>query len=192
MLKNIAVFCGASKGKGDKYLKASEELGCKLGRAGLNMIYGGAKVGTMGAVASGATANGSEVTGVFPVGFEGHCVQEFDIKDLVADDLHELIYTEDFFSRVSKMMELSDACIVCPGGIGTLHEFLSYTLYTQLRFHDKPVFVYNLNGYYDNIEAMLDKVVEEEFMKPADRKHVTFCSSADDLIKAILSFKDDE
>ena len=188
MLKNIAVFCGASNGRGDKYLKASYELGCKLGRAGLNMVYGGAKVGTMGAVASGALENDSEVTGVFPKGFEGHCVHAFELKDLIADDLHELIYTEGFFDRVSKMMELSDACIVCPGGIGTLHELLSYTLYTQLRYQNKPVFVYNLDGYYDDLKAMLDKVVEEEFMTARDRTHVTFCSSADELIEALLSY----
>ncbi|MFT9424315.1 MAG: TIGR00730 family Rossman fold protein [Acetobacter syzygii] len=160
-MRRICVFCGSSAGRGSAYLHAAEQLGLLMAQRGIGLVYGGASVGLMGAVANAVLAGGGQVTGVIPQALVEREVAHHGLEDLrVVGSMHE---------RKALMADLSDAFIALPGGIGTLEELFEVWTWTQLGNHAKPCGVLNVNGFYSSLGMFLDHVVAEGFLKPVHR-----------------------
>ena len=143
------------------YLDAARALGVALAQRGVRLVYGGARVGVMGALADAVLGAGGAVTGVIP--------KALAVKEVAHDGLPELIVTESMHARKTIMAERSDACIALPGGIGTLEELFEAWTWTQLGFHRKPCGLLNVAGYFDALIQFLDHSVAEEYLKPVHR-----------------------
>lgn len=148
---NITVYCGSNFGDNAHFEEAAHDLGAWIARAGHTLVYGGSSVGLMGAVSRAAIEGGAPVIGVEP---------EFFIEAGVAQhDLTELIVVETMGERKSKMIELGDAFVAFPGGTGTLEEIAEVMSMVSLRQLDAPCILYNLNGYYDSLKALLNEMI---------------------------------
>jgi uncharacterized protein (TIGR00730 family) len=160
----ICVFCGSNPGREPAYVEQAEALGRLLAREGLTVVYGGAGVGTMGALAHAALDEGGKVVGVIP----GHLVE----VEAAPDNLHELHRVTTMHERKALMAELSDGFIALPGGLGTLEEFAEITTWSQLGLHGKPTGLLNSRGFYDHLLAFLEHAVRERFLRPEHRELV--------------------
>lgn len=148
---NITVYLGASEGNDPKLKKAVQELGTWIGKSGNALVYGGSKSGLMGAIADSVLRAGGRVTGVEP--------QFFIESEVQHDGLTELIVTKDMTERKRKMIELGDAFIAFPGGTGTLEEISEVMSMVSLKHLQAPCILYNLNGYYDSLKALLNHMI---------------------------------
>ena len=169
---NITVYLGANEGSDTSFRQAVEELGRWIGESGNALVYGGSKSGLMGALAAGA-----EVTGVEPEFFISESFQ--------MEGLTELIVTKDIPERRTKMIELGDAFIAFPGGTGTLEEVSEVMSKLALKQIDAPCVLYNLNGYYEGLKALLRHMVEMGLSTEEKQEKVYFAENLGD-IKAIL------
>jgi hypothetical protein len=160
-LRAVTVFCGSSPGARPEYAAAAATLGQLLAARGIRLVYGGGRVGTMGALADGALAAGGRVTGVIPRGLLEREVGHTGLDDLrVVDSMHE---------RKALMAELGDAFVALPGGLGTLEEFFEIWSWGLLGLHAKPLGLLNLLGYYDPLITFLDHATREGFIQPQHR-----------------------
>jgi hypothetical protein len=159
--KWVCVFCASASGASPEYLQSATELGRLIAERGYGLLYGGATVGAMGAVADGALAAGGAVVGVIP---EVIREREIDHKGLseqhVVGTMHE---------RKALLSSRADAFVALPGGYGTLDEFIEIVTWAQLRIHAKPCVLVNVNGFYDGLLAFLDHTVREGFIVPDNR-----------------------
>lgn len=181
-MKNIAVFLGSAPSCHEIYRGLAYELGHRLAQAGLTLVYGGAAVGTMGALAEGAAEAGGRVIGVFPKGFRGTKEVRESGLEVVQQGLSEFIETEDFASRKQLMEDMSDACVVMPGSFGTMDELFTYACNRAIDKHKKPILVFNFEGYYDPLKQLLSNMQEAGFMKPVMADAVTFCDTLEEII----------
>jgi uncharacterized protein (TIGR00730 family) len=147
-MKRICVFAGSSAGVRPEYLRAAADLGTVLAARGIELVYGGARVGMMGAVAGAVLAGGGRVTGVIP--------QALVEKEVAHDGLTELRVVTSMHQRKALMADLSDAFIALPGGWGTLDEMFEILTWAQLGLHRKPCGLLNVSGYFDRLLAFLD------------------------------------
>lgn len=159
---NITVYLGANEGSDTSFRQAVEELGRWIGESGNALVYGGSKSGLMGALAASALAAGAEVTGVEP--------EFFISENFQMENLTELIVTKDIPERRTKMIELGDAFIAFPGGTGTLEEVSEVMSKLALKQIDAPCVLYNLNGYYEGLKALLRHMVEMGLSTEENRK----------------------
>ncbi len=158
----ICVFCGSSFGRSDLYKDAAHRLGERVAEKGYGLVYGGASIGLMGAVADGALKAGGEVIGVLPKALASLEIAHTGLTDLkIVSSMHE---------RKAIMASLSDAFIALPGGIGTLEEAFEIWTWTQLGLHRKPIGLMNVDGFYDKLASFLDQLVEEQFVKSEHRR----------------------
>lgn len=174
---NITVYLGANKGNDDSLERAAKELGQWIGDSGHALVYGGSKTGLMGILAESAVKSGGKVTGVEP--------EMFIQSEVQYDGLTELIVTKDFPERKRKMIELGDAFIAFPGGTGTLEEIAEVISQTALEQLDASCILYNLNGYYDGLKALLFHMIEMGLSTEERQKQIYFAENLAD-IKAIL------
>src|ERR1035441_9712000 len=156
-LRRVAVFCGSANGNNPAFLAEARALGEAIAAAGLGLVYGGACVGLMGAVADAALKGGAEVIGVLPDVLAG--------KEIAHSGLSSLELVSTMHERKARMAELADAFLVLPGGYGTLEELLEVVTWAQLRLHAKPVILINTAGYWDGFLAFLDSAVAAGFLK---------------------------
>ena len=159
--KSVAVFCAAAEGARPAYRAVAEELGRELARRGLGLIYGGAKVGLMGAVANAAIAAGGYVVGVIP-----HVLVDMEVSH---EGISELHVVDTMHTRKALMGERADAFVILPGGFGTFEELFEVLAWQTLKLHDKPVVLLNVEGFYDKLNEFLD-VCEAEGMLRGNRK----------------------
>ena len=155
-MKRIAVFCGSSEGATPAYIAAAKELGKTLADQNLTLVYGGASVGLMGAVANGAMQAGGHVIGVMPDFLEK--------REIAHSHVSELIVVSSMHERKAKMADLADGFVVLPGGPGTLEEFFEIFTWAQLGLHQKPLGILNIEGYYDLLVNLFDHMADERFM----------------------------
>lgn len=155
-MDKVAVYCGSNYGNKREYYLAAKAVGKMLADQGAELVYGGGKVGLMGAVADAVLAAGGRTTGVIPT-----FLME---KEVAHDGLHTLIETPDMPARKTKMIELSDAYIALAGGIGTFEELLEVLSLSQLRRFDKPVGLLNTCGFYNPLLDLLQRTADEGFM----------------------------
>lgn len=173
-MKRITVFCGSSDGQNEIYTSSAFELGKKLAQQKIAVVYGGASIGVMGAVANGALKNGGEVIGVIPV--------FLSTKEIAHHSLTELIQVETMHERKMKMHELADGFIILPGGIGTMEEFFEILTWAQLGLHQKPIAIYNVRHYYDDLIHFIDQMVVNGFLKPVHKKLILVSENETDLL----------
>ena len=174
---NITVYLGANKGNDDSLERAAKELGQWIGDSGHALVYAGSKTGLMGILAEGAVESGGKVTGVEP--------EMFIQSEVQYDGVTELIVTKDFPERKRKMIELGNAFIAFPGGTGTLEEIAEVMSQIALQQLDAPCILYNLNGYYDGLKALLFHMIEMGLSTEERQKQIYFAENLAD-IKAIL------
>jgi uncharacterized protein (TIGR00730 family) len=162
MLQRICVFCGSSSGTGETYLLAAREVGRLLCERGIELVYGGGRVGLMGAVADACLAAGGRVTGVIP--------QLLVDKEVAHQGLTELHVVQTMHERKALMADLSDAFLALPGGYGTWDELCEVLTWTQIGIQRKASALLNVNGYYDPLLAMADRAVAEGFLLAENRE----------------------
>ena len=158
----VCVFCGSNQGASDAYRDRTIELGTLIARRGLRLVYGGAKVGLMGALADAALGAGGEVVGVMP----RHLVD----REVAHEGLSELRIVQSMHERKALMSELGSGFVALPGGLGTLEELFEIWTWGQLGLHRKPYALMNVEGLFDPLIAFLDRLVSEGFVKPAHRE----------------------
>lgn len=179
-MKRITVFCGSNFGTDEIYEKQAFRLGEILADRKIGLVYGGANVGLMNAVANGSLSKGGEVTGVLPV-----FIKE---KGIAHKNLTELILVETMHERKTKMNELSDGVIALPGGFGTLEEFFETLTWGQLGLHRKPVGLLNINGFYDSLKILAQTMVEKGFLKEANRKMLLISDEIENLLDQMENY----
>lgn len=175
---NITVYLGANEGNDPRLRKSVEELGIWIGSSGNALVYGGSKSGLMGAIADSVLQAGGKVTGIEP--------QFFIENELQHDGLTRLIVTRDMSERKAKMIELGDAFIAFPGGTGTLEEIAEVMSKVSLKHLDAPCILYNLNGYYDDLKALLAKMIDKGLSSKERQEGIYFAENLDE-IKQILN-----
>lgn len=175
---NITVYLGANEGNDPRLRKSVEELGAWIGSNGNALVYGGSKSGLMGAIADSVLQADGEVTGIEP--------QFFIENELQHDGLTQLIVTKDMSERKAKMIELGDAFIAFPGGTGTLEEITEVMSKVSLKHLDAPCILYNLNGYYDDLKALLAKMIDKGLSSKERQEGIYFAENLDE-IKKILN-----
>jgi len=166
----VAVYCGSADGNNPAFRAAAIALGAAIAAAGLGLVYGGASVGLMGAVADAALAGGAEVIGVLPSVL-------FD-REIGHNGLTALERVGTMHERKARMVELADAFLILPGGYGTLEELLEAVTWAQLRLHAKPCILINTGGYWDGLLAFLDTAVAAGFLKQNNRELVQVAGTA--------------
>lgn len=157
----ICVFTGSSPGDDPAYRAAASAFGREIVSRGYGLVYGGGKVGLMGAVADAVLAAGGQATGVIPRSLMG--------KEVAHDALTELEVVTSMHERKQRMAELATAFAALPGGMGTLEELSEVLTWAQLGIHSKPCGLLNVNGYYDALLSYLDRAVEQRFLRPEHR-----------------------
>ncbi|MGN1328112.1 MAG: TIGR00730 family Rossman fold protein [Eubacterium sp.] len=155
----LCIFGAASNEIDSKYISTVEDLAEKLAKRGHNLVFGAGGCGLMGAAARGFRKGGGNIIGVIPEFFK-----DADIETIY-NDCDELIYTDSMRERKAKMEEKADAFIIVPGGIGTFEEMFEVLTLKQLGRHNKPIVIYNIDGYYDAMETLLQRSVEEGFVR---------------------------
>jgi uncharacterized protein (TIGR00730 family) len=163
-MKRVCVYCGSSPGKSPGYSEAARALGHELVARGLDLVYGGASVGVMGAVADAVLERGGAVTGVIP--------HALSTKEVAHHGLTDLIVVDSMHERKAKMADLSDAFIALPGGWGTCEEIFEMLTWAQLGFHEKPCGLLNVDSYYDRLFAFLEQAMAEGFVREQYRPMV--------------------
>ena len=173
-IRRVCVYCGSRVGGRPEYAEAAQSLGEALLARDLELVYGGANVGLMAAVADAVLEGGGRVTGVIPQGLERREVAHSGLTDLrVVSSMHE---------RKSTMASLSDAFVSLPGGIGTFEETLEMMTWAQLGIHNQPCGLINVSGFYDGLLNFLDHSVKEGFMDPENRELLMVAPEAGDLL----------
>lgn len=180
-MQSLCVFCGSSKGLGQKYMEMGRELGKELALAQIDLVYGGASVGVMGAVADGALENQGRVIGVMP-----RSLIEWEVEH---KNLTEFIAVETMHERKQLMYERSDAFVALPGGFGTMDEMCEILTWRQLKYHQRPCFVLNFEGYYDHLLAQFKRMNQEAFLKLEHLEMVIEVKTVRDLINHLKQFK---
>jgi len=176
-VNNVAVYCASADGIDPVYRAAAAELGRELGRRGVGVVYGGASVGLMSAVADAALAEGGRVIGVIP--------EVLVTMEVVHEGLTELHITETMHTRKALMAERADAFIVLPGGFGTLEELFEVLAWQTLKIHAKPVLLLNTNGFYNKMLAFLDHCVTEGMLRAKARAVVLVADTVQEALEKL-------
>ncbi len=179
-LRRICVFCASSFGARPDYLEATQALADTLVDRGIAVVYGGAAVGLMSAIADAALARGGEVIGIVP---------RFLVdREIAHEGLSELHVVESMAERKALMASLSDGFVSLPGGLGTLEEMFEMVVHSQLHLHDKPSGLLNTAGYYDHLVAFLHHAAAERLLKPANLDLLLVDPDPGNLLDAMAAF----
>lgn len=161
-IRSICVYCGSSGRVSDTFKQAAHDLGALIGGRGLDLIYGGGRVGLMGIVADAALAAGGRVIGIIP-----EHIQALEVEHT---GLTELLVVDSMHTRKQLMVDRADAFVVLPGGLGTLDETFEILTWKQLRLHDKPIVNVNIDGYWDALVGLVEHVIRMGFARPEHRR----------------------
>jgi uncharacterized protein (TIGR00730 family) len=173
-MNRVCVFCGASSGRSPAYAAAARAFGAAAAARGLGVVYGGGRVGLMGALADGALAAGGEVVGVIP--------RELVERELAHSGLSELHVVESLHERKALMAELADAFAALPGGFGTLDELLEQLTWSQLGLHRKPVGLLDVEGYWHPLVVLARHATAEGFVREVDLAAIAVAGDPDGLL----------
>jgi len=176
-LRSVCVYCASSSRGPENHKTAARQVGRLLAENNIRLIFGGGHVGLMGLTADAALAAGGEVTGVIPTFLRD--------LELAHDGCDEMIVTDSMHSRKEKMAELSDAFVILPGGLGTLDEAFEIITWRQLRLHDKPIVVLNLDGYWQPLQTLIDQIAAKNYMRPTDAPLFQMVDRVEDILPAL-------
>jgi uncharacterized protein (TIGR00730 family) len=175
--RRVAVYCGSSNGSDPAFLAEARALGTAIAQARLGLVYGGASVGLMGAVADSALAGGAEVIGVLP--------ELLSNSELSHAGLTRLEVVSTMHRRKARMVKLADAFLMLPGGYGTLDEMMEIVTWKQLRLHAKPCILINTAGYWNGLLDFLDWIVKAGFLKPENRNLLQVATNAGEAVRMV-------
>jgi len=173
-IQSLCVYCGSSLGRNGVYGRAARDLARALVERGIRLVYGGASVGVMGAIADEVLRLGGRAIGVIPEALER--------KELAHQHLTEINVTSSMHERKSLMADLSDGFVALPGGIGTLEEIFEAWTWGQLGLHRKPCGLLNIGGYFEELSAFLDHALDEEFISEPHRRMLVVADTPDALL----------
>ncbi|QPQ33674.1 MULTISPECIES: TIGR00730 family Rossman fold protein [unclassified Lysinibacillus] len=173
----IAVYCGSGLGVNPIYAEKATELGTVLAKHGHGVIYGGSKIGLMGKVADATLTAGGEVIGVMPTHLQK--------QEIVHASLTEIHFVESMHVRKAKMVDLADAFIALPGGGGTLDEYFEVFTWAQIGLHEKPVILFNVNGFYDALLQHFNRMLEEGFIRAEHKALIRVATTAEEVLALI-------
>ena len=176
-IKALCVYCGSSGRVAAPYREAASELGMRLAAAGIEIVFGGGRVGLMGLVADAALAGGGRVTGIIPTRLRD--------AELAHQGVSELVIVDSMHERKRLMAERADAFAVLPGGIGTLDETFEMLSWKQLGLHDKPIYLVDIDGYWATLRTLLDHIVERGFAPVKTRRLLQTVSTVAELMTAL-------
>ena len=180
-IQNLAVFCASSDGSDKEIFDTAYAVGKRMAESDIRLVYGGSKLGLMGQVAKGSMENGGKATGVIP--------DFLKTKEVVHTGLDELITTQDMHERKLTMHELSDAFIALPGGFGTFEELFEIVTWAQLGLHRKPIGLLNINGFYDDLIKMLNKMTGKGLLKQDNLDILLVSDNFEDILDQMRNYK---
>ena len=180
-LKSICVFCGSNPGADPIYVQTARNVGALLAARNITAVYGGGRVGMMGAFAEGVLAADGKVIGIIP--------EALRLKELAGDGLTQLHVVDSMHERKQMMADFSDGFIALPGGFGTFEEFLETLTWAQLGLHSKPCGLLNVKGYYDPLLTFIDHAVAEGFVRPLHRRFVIDAHDPAALLDAMARYQ---
>jgi uncharacterized protein (TIGR00730 family) len=178
-MKNVAVYCGSSCGFNEIYANTAETVGKYFAKNGITLVYGAGSVGLMGIMADATLQNGGQVYGVIP-----QFLMDLEVGH---KNLNELYITQTMHERKMKMCDLADGIIALPGGYGTLDELFEMLTWSQLGLHELPIGILNVNGFYDPLLAMVQKMVDEGFLKTENQNLIIVDENIESLIQKMKS-----
>lgn len=179
-MKKVCVYCGSRVPEDPDIINLAKELGATFANEQIRLVYGGGKVGVMGIIADACIDNGGEVIGVIPT-----AIKEMEVAHTGLTELHE---TQDMHTRKAMLESLSDIFLVLPGGFGTLDEFFEILTWRQLGFHDKPIILVNINGYFDGLLHFVENGLKENFLRASALELFSVVSNFDDCMEMIRSY----
>lgn len=180
-MKRLCVYCGSSSGNAPAFTEAARELGEAIATRGLELVYGGARVGLMNEVAEAALAKGGKVIGVLP--------RFMSRKELAHESLTELHLVETMHQRKQLMAELAHGFVALPGGFGTFEEIFEALTWSQLQLHRSPCALLNVAGYYDSLIRFLDESVRAGFVRPDLRATLIVANSVSELFAGFADYR---
>jgi len=180
-MKRVCVFAGSSAGREAEYRRTAEDLGRTLANRGIDLVYGGARVGLMGVVADAALASGGRVVGVIP--------EALVAKEVAHEGLSELHVVGSMHERKALMADLADGFIALPGGWGTLEEFFEVLTWGQLGLHRKPCGLLNASGYFDGLLSFIDHSIQAGFVRSEYRAMISVATSSGELIDRLDAYE---
>ncbi len=180
-LKNIVVFCASSPGHGPSFVEAAKVVGQVFVERGIRLVFGGGRVGLMGAVADSVMAHGGSVVGVIP--------KFLNSKEIGHTGITELIEVDTMHERKTKMNNLCDGVIALPGGFGTMEELFEMTTWGQLGLHKKPIGILNVDGFYDHLINFIQHMVDTGLLKAENQKMILHSDNIEDLLEQMESFE---
>lgn len=176
-VETVCVYCGSGAGQNPAFAEAARELGRALASTDTRLVYGGGDLGLMGIVARAVLKHGGHVTGIMPGFLHG--------REHMLLDVHELVVVETMHERKHLMFEKSDAFVALPGGIGTLEEFVEQLTWSQLGQHRKPIVLVNIEGFWDPLLDLFDKMTEHNFIRSGFELKMSVAESAHDVLPVI-------
>lgn len=180
MIKSVCVFCGASSGSNPIYLETARAVGKMLAAQNITLVFGGGKIGMMGAVADAVLAEGGKVIGVIP--------EFLKTKEVAHLGVTELIVVSSMHERKTIMHQLSDSVMVLPGGYGTLDELFEMLTWGQLGLHQKPIGLLNTEGYFDGLIQFVNHITTERFLRPAHCNMLLHNNNITDLLQLMGNY----
>jgi uncharacterized protein (TIGR00730 family) len=179
-MNRLCVFCGSSPGKNGAYIETAHALGQCLAERRIDLVYGGASIGIMGALADAVMQNGGRAYGVIP--------EHLTTFEIGHTGLTELIVVKDMHERKATMAELADGFLALPGGIGTLEELIEICTWQQLQLHRKATALLNVENFYDTLLSFLDHATSERFLQPRHRNNILHGSDIPVLLDRMVYF----
>ncbi len=179
-LKKLAVYCGSSAGNSPKIKSEARRVGQFLAKGQIDLVFGAGKIGIMGLVVESVLENGGNAIGVIPE-FLKH-------KEIVHLGLNQLITTKTMHERKQIMTDLSDGFVILPGGFGTMDEFFEVLTWSQLGLHQKPIGILNVDGYYDDLLQLFDKMVEKRILKKENQDLILVADNMPSLYEQMINF----
>lgn len=180
-MKSICVFCGSNLGNSVRFSEGARILGKRLAEEGITLIYGGANIGLMGAIADAALESGGSVIGVLPKFLQD--------KEIAHTGLTELILCETMHERKTRMFELAQGFIAMPGGFGTLEEIIEILTWQQLGLHKYPVGFLNIEGFFHSLQNFFDQMESVSLLKPENKKMALFEDTVEGLLQSMKSYR---
>lgn len=178
-INTLCVYCGSSENVDRKYRAAAERLGALMAKHGVRLVFGGGGVGLMGSVADAVLAGGGEAIGIMPDFLLDIEVGHRGVKQMITvDSMH---------ARKQKMFDMADAFVILPGGFGTLDETLEILTWKQLRRHDKPILIVNVDGYWNPFLNLLDAIIEKGFARQKDTDLYTVVCTVEEILPALAT-----
>jgi uncharacterized protein (TIGR00730 family) len=178
-ITSVCVYCGSSSRGAQGHRDAAARLGALFAESGIQLVYGGGRVGLMGIMADAALARGGRVIGVIP-----QHLQDYEIGHA---GVTELLVVESMHVRKQRMFELADAFAILPGGLGTLEEAFEMITWKQLGMHDKPIVIVDVEGYWEPLRKLIDAVIDGRYAAPETKRLFTVVETVDEVLEAFAA-----